>query len=685
MKKITIITTFFFVLILKGWAQTPDLSSNQPDGPYIFYTETGAKVVSVDTLGFIHEDVYSELPPNFSFDVYSTANEPGTNHRSKFTVTLHPNTRIDWRRPAPDSLIVISDPHAKWAPFVSILKAQKVINDQLKWSFGKNELMIIGDIFDRGDDATTIFWLVYQLQQEARDAGGEVYFIYGNHEEMELRNSSSCYSNGYIYQKYIDICAKYFNATNQYGSLFFNSGTELGRWLAQCNSMQIIGNDLYVHAGLSSTFYDRNYTIPQVNEIMSADIMKTSGRDAFLFASSSSAGGPLWYRGMIPDYVAKGGYTENPTTPRVLHLTTDYLGGLLRRYEAERIIIGHTEHNAGDGPIAYSDYDYRVVNVNVQTQNAMDAGRGRGILIEKNGKTSILYDTKPNKAMSLPENPIPEGPANDNQLPTGKWIPKFSTDTEEYWYYIQFVSTGYVVDLTGNGDPALMTVETAVKGRNEQLWKAEYEGKTTSSTYPDMPLVILSNKAYPNLKIRYITSSGEGATQSVSSSGFYACSGTGSYGSSTGSTSGNPILITGYNGTEYVSLNGRNASYNIRPQTMGLSGKGSRIYRDGSGNPNAVECEIKFISEAELFTGNDKINKSQANLYPNPVKGKLNVNTSGNATKLAVCNSSGRELFSKKLNGQETETVDISSCSKGVYFLKIVKPSGIETSKFIVN
>jgi hypothetical protein len=47
----------------------------------------------------------------------------------------------------------------------------------------------------------------------------------------------------------------------------------------------------------------------------------------------------------------------------------------------------HTEHNEGDGPVAYSEYDYRVVNVDVQTQDAMDNGIGRGILILKNGKT----------------------------------------------------------------------------------------------------------------------------------------------------------------------------------------------------------------------------------------------------------------------------------------------------------
>jgi hypothetical protein len=38
------------------------------------------------------------------------------------------------------------------------------------------------------------------------------------------------------------------------------------------------------------------------------------------------------------------------------------------------------------------------VNVDVQTQRAMDDKRGRGLLILKNGKTFIIYDQNAEKA-----------------------------------------------------------------------------------------------------------------------------------------------------------------------------------------------------------------------------------------------------------------------------------------------
>ena len=49
----------------------------------------------------------------------------------------------------------------------------------------------------------------------------------------------------------------------------FGPDTELGKWLGTRNTMQTIGPNLYVHAGLGKEFYDRDLNIPTVNEEMS--------------------------------------------------------------------------------------------------------------------------------------------------------------------------------------------------------------------------------------------------------------------------------------------------------------------------------------------------------------------------------------------------------------------------------
>ena len=63
-----------------------------------------------------------------------------------------------------------------------------MIDADYNWIFGTNQLVIIGDVFDRGVDVLPIYWLIYKLEKEAEDAGGKVTFLIGNHETMVLGN-----------------------------------------------------------------------------------------------------------------------------------------------------------------------------------------------------------------------------------------------------------------------------------------------------------------------------------------------------------------------------------------------------------------------------------------------------------------------------------------------------------------
>ncbi|GHT03408.1 hypothetical protein AGMMS49525_08420 [Bacteroidia bacterium] len=72
---------------------------------------------------------------------------------------------------------------------------------------------------------------------------------------------------------------------------------------------------------------------------MSRDMLKKKGRDTFLFGGDKAGGGPLWYRGMTPDLIDKGKYTENPTESRVLHLPVKTLQSMLQRYNINRVIL----------------------------------------------------------------------------------------------------------------------------------------------------------------------------------------------------------------------------------------------------------------------------------------------------------------------------------------------------------
>ena len=253
----------------------------------------------------------------------------------------------------------MSDPHGRLDCVVSLLQGNGIIDENLNWNYDSNHLMILGDIFDRGDDVTQILWLIYKLEQEAAQAGGCVSFLLGNHEPMVLAND-------------LRYCTPKYNLlVNKLGipySQLFGANTELGRWLTTRNTMQKIGKDLYVHAGLSKEFYEWNLSIPTVNEEMSKALFmgkkerkELSALTAFLYGNS----GPIWYRGMVRD---KEKYNPIPA---------DTLGQILKRYDAKRIIVGHTIFED-----VSTFHDKRVIDVNVNNAKNQEKGLGRGLLIE---------------------------------------------------------------------------------------------------------------------------------------------------------------------------------------------------------------------------------------------------------------------------------------------------------------
>ena len=225
------------------------------DGPYVIYQEDGGmRIITIDSQGVLKDSIYHVLPEDF---VLSVTSSKGEYH---FQVPLHSAERPSWEYKQPKKVFVMSDPHGRLDCVVSLLQGNGIIDENLNWNYDSNHLMILGDIFDRGDGVTQILWLIYKLEQEAAQAGGCVSFLLGNHEPMVLAND-------------LRYCTPKYNLlANKLGipySQLFGANTELGRWLATRNTMQKIGKDLYGDAGLSKEFYEWNLSIPTVNEEMS--------------------------------------------------------------------------------------------------------------------------------------------------------------------------------------------------------------------------------------------------------------------------------------------------------------------------------------------------------------------------------------------------------------------------------
>jgi len=121
---------------------------------------------------------------------------------------------------------------------------------------------------------------------------------------------------------------------------------------------------------------------------------------------------------------------------------------------------------------------------------------------------------------------------------------------------------------------------------------------------------------------------------------------------------------------------------NVRFRFENTSDRGNNTYID---NINITALSVVGIEETEFET-------SGFHVYPNPASGSASITysiaTTGDVT-LSVVDLLGREVKQlvdgKKTTGIYTENADISTLSKGVYFLRLQTPNSTLSTKFIVE
>lgn len=219
--------------------------------------------------------------------------------------------------------MALGDIHGDFDNLSSFLKNQHIINKNLDWNWGSGHLVLLGDIFDRGEKVTECFWLINKIQRQAREAGGQVHVILGNHEVMELHGDYR-----YLNEKYLILNERlHMNYAARFGPK-----TELGRWIRTFNTMEIIDSVLFVHAGIHPYLQEIKLEAEPLNSIIHQALSKKqstslSPLQKWLLDDT----GPLWFRG----YFNRAHWSVNP-------VSEEKLQEILRFYHVKRIIIGHT-------------------------------------------------------------------------------------------------------------------------------------------------------------------------------------------------------------------------------------------------------------------------------------------------------------------------------------------------------
>ncbi|ABV35880.1 metallophosphoesterase [Shewanella sediminis HAW-EB3] len=323
------------------------------DGPYLFeQTDRGAprtaywicsdklRTTQVQGLRLVSPDNCGALP------------QPTLNPKA-FDVST--NTYSDIKK-----VVALSDVHGQYDILITLLRNQNIIDKDNNWAFGDGHMVMTGDMFDRGHQVNEVLWFMYQLDQQAIEAGGKLHLLMGNHEQMVMRGDLR-----YVHERY-QVAAKLLERS--YDELYDKS-SEIGQWLRAKHTLVKINDTLFLHGGISGEWLDRGLTLDVANDLYRKNIdrskpeLKQDDLLNFLFFGN----GPTWYRGYF-----KPGYDEAE------------LDKILSYFDVKHIVVGHTSQERVLGL-----YNNKVIAVDSSIKEGLS---GELLLMEDNTLTRGLYN-----------------------------------------------------------------------------------------------------------------------------------------------------------------------------------------------------------------------------------------------------------------------------------------------------
>ena len=287
--------------------------------------------------------------------------------------------------PSSPPIIAIGDLHGSFDGYESLLREAGLINDRGRWIGDDAILVQVGDIADRGPDTLEIIQHLQKIKRQAERKGGKVVTLVGNHEAMNVtgdlryvhpgeyaafedRSSKDLRDRVYeanrenIEAAYLErdpaltpeTIKDQWMAQTPLGMIehqqAWRPGGDIGEWVAGNPAVAVIGDSLFVHAGLSEKY--ATFSVSELNEMTAAAL---NAGDVSPDSIINDELGPLWYRGLIRRDEAAANTSDASTslttaaedqTPVRLSIE-DEINLVLETYKVSRIIVGHTPSLTG--------------------------------------------------------------------------------------------------------------------------------------------------------------------------------------------------------------------------------------------------------------------------------------------------------------------------------------------------
>jgi hypothetical protein len=238
-----------------------------------------------------------------------------------------------FRFPAAERVVAVGDLHGDLASTREALRLAGAIDDEDHWVGGKLVLVQVGDQLDRGNDEPEILHLLERLTAEARKSGGAVHVLNGNHEIMNVAGDFR-----YVTEEGF----RDFSARDPFGAKLppglpphaharaaaFLPGSEYARKLAERNTIAIVGDTLFAHAGVLPKHV--RYGIGRINDEVRRFLRAELAKLPEVVGNDDA---PVWTR-------VFGG-------PNASAEVCGELESVLTSLSVKRLVVGHTVQETG--------------------------------------------------------------------------------------------------------------------------------------------------------------------------------------------------------------------------------------------------------------------------------------------------------------------------------------------------
>lgn len=242
------------------------------------------------------------------------------------------------RLPAAKRLVAIGDIHGDLRALQAALRTAGAIDAIGRWRGGGMVVVQTGDLLDRGDDEQAILDYLEVLEGEARQAGGALHWLLGNHELMNAAGDLRYVTRGGFADfedvPVLDAAALPRGAAEapapvQRRLSAFAVGAKPGpyaRVLSGQSTVRIVGDTVFSHAGVVPAWAGRLEQLNLQNRCWLAGELPSLAAPAALTEDES----PVWTRawGFDPADCAR-------------------LASVLEELGVKRMVVGHTVQPEG--------------------------------------------------------------------------------------------------------------------------------------------------------------------------------------------------------------------------------------------------------------------------------------------------------------------------------------------------